>query len=368
MTIRFKGAQCAWALALALCVSQTMAQSSYTVSTLDGVHLTFAADERLDEADRVLGNRSRFVFQSSIGGLGPFGGYVPRSAYWAASTSTTVSPTSLFGSAAEWSTRAVSDNGRWQALASTATDRLARSQGTSVTRLDAAQGTTPGHVVTDINNIGDMAGFNSSRNGDGVSVDQPLVWRNGLRQSLPLNGAVGGRAQTVNNLGDVAGALWFPPLPGTNAADFVWRAARWQQGAVTWVADPAVVAGASVVTAMNDRGDMLVSSRNGGYSAFVVSASGQVTALSPQRSMVLAYDINASGVAVGEAGGRAVFWVNGVEVDLAAHLAAKGVTRVGNWQLLAVLDINDKGSMIVRYRLPSDAASTFRKARLTARP
>lgn len=345
------------------------AQSGYTVNALDGVYATNASfAEVLDNTNRVLGNRSRWSLQGPQFSLSPFGGNVARSAYWPASTAAKVSPTSLFSLATEWSTQVVSDNGQWQGLISTSMYYFGRSQGTKVMRMDAAQGMTPSYVIRDINNSGDMVGHSGVQVGQEPPVDRPYLWRNGVIQPMNIDGAVGGRATTINNLGEVGGNLLFPALPGTNVSERVARAAKWQNGVVTWLADTATFGTNSSVLAMNDAGDMVVVSNSGLYGSFVVTAAGQVTRLSPQRGYVQARDINASGVVVGEADGRVVFWVNGVEVDLATHLAAKGVSGVSTWRLQSLLDINDKGSMVVRYSLPSDAIGTTRKARLTAKP
>jgi hypothetical protein len=345
------------------------AQSGYTVNALDGVYATNASfAEVLDNTNRVLGNRSRWSLQGPQFSLSPFGGNVARSAYWPVSTSAKVSPTSLFSLATEWSTQVVSDNGQWQGLISTSTYYFGRSQGTKVTRMDSTQGMTPSYVIRDINNSGDMVGHSGVQVGQAPRVDRPYLWRNGVIQPMNIDGADGGQATTINNLGEVAGNLLFPALPGTNVSERVSRAAKWQNGLVTWLADTATFGTNSAVMAMNDAGDMVVVSNNGLSRSFVVTAAGQVTPLSPQRGFVQARDINASGVVVGEADGRVVFWVNGVEVDLAAHLAAKGVSSVSTWQLISALDLNDKGSMVVRYRLPTDAVGVTRKARLTAKP
>jgi hypothetical protein len=345
------------------------AQSGYTVNALDGVFATTASfAEVLDNTNRVLGNRSRWSLKGPQFSISPFGGNVARSAYWPASTAAKVSPTSLFSLATEWSTQVVSDNGQWQGLISTSTYYFGRSQGTKVMSMTSAQGMTPSHVIRDINNSGEMVGHTGVQVGQEPPVDRPYLWRNGVIQPMNFDGAVGGRAAAINNLGDVAGTLLFPALPGNFASERIARAAKWQNGVVTWLADTATFGNNSDVVAMNDAGDMVVVSDNGIYRSFVVTAAGEVTPLSPQRGFVQARDINASGVVVGEADGRVVFWVNGVEVDLAAHLAAKGVSSVSTWRLLSLLDINDKGSMVVRYRLPSDAAGSSRKARLTAKP
>jgi hypothetical protein len=357
------------ALGFILATPMAQAQSGYTVNALDGVYATNASfAEVLDNTNRVLGNRSRWSLQGPQFSLSPFGGNVARSAYWPASTAAKVSPTSVFSLATEWSTQVVSDNGQWQGLVSTSTYYFGRSQGTKVMRMDAAQGMTPSHVIRDINNSGDMVGHSGVQAGQEPGVDLPYLWRNGAKQRMNIDGAVGGRATSINNLGDVAGNLFFPALPGDFASEKVSRAAKWQNGVVTWLADTATFGTNSAVMAMNDAGDMVVVSDRGTYRSFVVTAAGLVTPLSPQRGFVQARDINASGVVVGEADGRVVFWVNGVEVDLAAHLAAKGVGGVSTWRLLSLLDINDKGSMVVRYSLPSDAIGTTRKARLTAKP
>jgi hypothetical protein len=63
-----------------------------------------------------------------------------------------------------------------------------------------------------------------------------------------------------------------------------------------------------------------------------------------------------------------VIWVQGQQVDLAQHLAAKGVTTVATWRLISALDINDQGSMVVLYALPGDAVGVLRTARFTAVP
>lgn len=373
MTTRQRALATAWAsvsAALLLAAPMAMAQSGYTVSTLDGVHAPYSVGQRLDNTNRAWGNRSRYTLQDPPPLLTPFGGYVPRSAYWSASTSSKVSPTSQFWLASEWSTDAVSDNGQWQGLVSTVNGNVARGQGGKVIRADASQVNVNDHVLRDINNQGDMVGH-TYRSSSAQPV-QPYLWRNGVAQRMSVGTALGGQANTINNLGEVAGSVWLAPLPGASATDYVTRAAKWQNGVVTWVADPAVFGDRSNVIAMNDAGTMLVSSYTTGGGAYatyrVVTASGQVTTLSTQPGVVWAYDINASGVVVGETANRAVFWVNGVAVDLASHLAAKGVSGISGWQLLSVLDINDKGSMVVRYRVASDTNGNYRNVRFTAKP
>lgn len=360
-------------LAVLMSMGSAHAQSGYTVSTLSSTYPDGLDRFWLDAGNRVYGNRPRFSLAGYIvAGFGGTGGMgeVPRSAYWPASASATVNPTNTFALSTYPATVAMSDNGQWQGLSSTYDGKISRAKGTSNSSVSPSGSSSSGviYVLNDINNAGDMVGHLKS-NG------KPYVWRAGTGSELVCSTCWSGVASvaTINNLGVIGGSGIFerpdPVDPSYTRRDT--RPVRWTHGAVSWVGNPDDFGGDAHVTAMNDAGSMLVRSGTMGSSytvtrTYVVSAAGTVLPLSPSRTYVVANDINASGVVVGRTGGRATMWVNGAEIDLAAHLASKGVSQANTWQWLSVTDINDKGSMLVNYRLPGE--TTVRLARLTAKP
>ena len=87
--------------------SPALAQRTYTVTTLEGV---FDTALRLDPSNRVQGNRSRYSLKGPEGQLSPTGGYVSRSANWAASTAASQQPSSTYLLASQWATLNASDD------------------------------------------------------------------------------------------------------------------------------------------------------------------------------------------------------------------------------------------------------------------
>lgn len=355
------------------------AQSGYTVSTLSSTYPDGLDRFWLDASNRVYGNRPRFSLTGYIvAGFGGTGGTgeLPRSAYWPASTSASVNPSNTFALSTYPATVAVSDNGQWQGLSSTADGKISRAKGTTISSVSPSGSSSSGviFVLKDINNTGDMVGYQKS-------TGTPHVWRAGVASEVVCSTCVpnssvgsGGNAtvSTINNLGMMAGSGLFPTSISNDPYYRLWerRPVRWTNGAISWVGNLADfgAGGDAQVVAMNDAGSMVVQ-QGQGYSAvksYVVSASGTVLPLSTNRDRVAAVDINASGVVVGVADGRAVMWVNGAEIDLAAHLASKGVSQANTWQWLGITDINDAGSMLVEYR--ENSTATIKRARLTAKP
>ncbi len=356
------------AVALACAGHAAHAQRTYTVTTLEGA---FDKAVQLDPANRAQGNRSRYSLKGPEGQLSPTGGYVARSASWAASTATAQQPVSAFALASQWATLKASDNGQWLALKDTNNRTFGRSQSGRAKALASGQGFSPNYRVWAINNIGDMVGHTGAVNSAYQGAYEALWWQNGVSQVLPVAPGVGGWALDINNLGHIGGALQI--LSGTSPNDtqapLVARAAVWKAGALSWVADPAVFGAPSRVLHINDAGTLVVEGQQDGWTTlFQVSPAGQVQALTQRQTSPYPHDMNAAGVVVGQAGNRAVMWVQGQQIDLAQHLAAKGVTAVATWRLMSVLDINDQGSMVVLYALPGDAFGVERKARFTAVP
>jgi hypothetical protein len=368
------------AAALLALMAPAHAQSGYTVSTLSSTYPDGLDRFWLDASNRVYGNRPRFSLTGYIvAGFGGTGGTgeLPRSAYWPASTSASVSPSNTFALSTYPATVAVSDNGQWQGLSSTSDGKISRAKGTSISSVSPNGSSSSGviYVLNDINNTGDMVGYQKS-------TGTPYVWRAGVASEVVCNTCVpnsvlgygsNAKVNTINNLGVMAGAGLFETSIPNDPYYRRWesRPVRWTNGAISWVgnlADFGAGADAQVV-AMNDAGSMLVQQGQPGYTAvksYLVSASGTVLPLSPNRASATAVDINASGVVVGVADGRAVMWVNGAEIDLAAHLASKGVAQANTWQWPGITDINDAGSMLVEYR--ENSTATIKRARLTAKP
>jgi len=166
---------------------------------------------------------------------------------------------------------------------------------------------------------------------------------------------------TINNNGEIGGWIRTSNNPAGTVATVP---VIWRNGSVAWTGDPRVVGEYALGVAMNDAGTLVVQAP-GAKRSYTVSASGAVLPLSPEAGDVEAKDINAAGVVVGAVDGRAVMWVNGQQIDLAAHLASKGVSQANTWQWTMAYDINDKGSMLVYY---IDAQGKSGKARLTAKP
>lgn len=357
------------AAAVLACVAwPAQAQRTYTVTTLEGA---FDKAVQLDPNQRAQGNRSRYSLKGPEGQLSPTGGYVPRSATWSASSAASQSPASAFALASQWATLKASDNGQWLALKDTNNRTFGRSLNGRAKALASGQGFSPNYRVRAINNSGDMVGDTGAVNSAYSGAYEALWWQNGISQVLPSAPGVGGWALDINNLGHIGGAIQI--LSGTSPNDtqapLVARAAVWKAGALSWVADPAVFGAPSRVLHLNDAGTLVVEGQQDGWTTlFQVGATGQVQALTQRQTSPYAHDMNAAGVVVGQAGNRAVMWVQGQQIDLAQHLAAKGVGAVATWRLMSVLDINDQGAMVVLYALPGDAFGVERIARLTAVP
>jgi hypothetical protein len=346
---------------LLLAATMAHAQSGYTVNTLTG--MTYAGDmrERLDNSNIAYGNLPRFSLSGYLVGSigGPADETVPRAAKWNTSTAVTVAASNRFSST-YMVTQAVSDDGVWQGLWSSYDSTTKRAKGVSITNAPSVNrslnGTRYSATIRDINNLGQMVGTQYEQ-----SNYQPYYWASNQGVRLDCGGCYSAMPMTINNRSEIGGWMIPPFTPGVPVPTV---AVIWRNGSVAWTGDPQVFGSNARGVAMNDAGTLVVQSLVNPRS-FTVSASGTVLQLSPQASNVVATDINAAGVVVGEADGRAVMWVNGQPIDLAAHLAAKGVSQANTWKWTRIHDINDKGSMLVYY---TDAQNKVGLARLTAKP
>lgn len=335
------------------------AQSGFTVNTLTGAFYPNDQSERLDNDNKAYGNLPRFVLSAYLAGIivdNSRPGYVQRSAVWPVSTAATVAAANRFSSAAGMSTHAVSDNGVWQGLYDYNSSAPKRANATAIT--SAATVGVKGRP-RDINNQGYMVGGYSNSN---AGPDVAYHWPSSQGVPLDCGGCVGSMAHSVNNNGVVAGQGTFDDTPDGARYNSVML---WRNGALSWRSKPADIGTNPLTVAINDAGTVVVNSFG---TIYTVSASGTVLPLTAEGANAYATDINASGVVVGKANNRAALWINGQQFDLAAYLASKGVSQANTWQWLNIYDINDKGSMLVHYRLPNDTATTIRKARLTAKP
>jgi hypothetical protein len=350
-------------LALALAAPVAQAQSGYTVNTLSGGSLNMAYAAYMDNSNIAYGNDGRI---SLVGGIvewfgGPPLGALPRSAKWDVTSAATASVSRRFPLVSSASTSAVSDDGVWQGVWDTGNGTTKRAKGSTISSAPTVYGTRTKAYVYDINNQGQMVGAQYETESTRA---EPYYWaanQKGVR--LGCGGCFWAAPMTINNRGEIGGWLILPGFGGPKVA------AMWRNGQVAWTGDPQVLGLGAQAVAMNDAGTLVVQSfPMEGKRSFTVSAAGSVLQLSPQATNVVATDINAAGVVVGQVDGRAAMWVNGQEINLAAHLASKGVSVANTWIWLDVIDINDRGSMLATYRLPTDAATTTRQARLTAKP
>jgi hypothetical protein len=352
-----------WAgVALTLSTVQAAhAQSGYTVNTLTGM-IGGSYTEYLDNSDIAYGNLPRFTLSGYLVGSigGPADDTSPRSAKWATSTAATVSASNRFPLSTYMSTQAVSDNGVWQGLWSTYDSTTKRANGTNITNAPSVNRVLGSYrysaTIRDINNLGQMVGTQYEQ-----SYYKPYYWASNQGVRLDCGGCDTAVPLTINNRGEIGGWIRTSNNP---AGTFATVPAIWRNGSVAWTGDPRVLSEYAMGVAMNDAGTLVVQAP-GAKRSYTVSAAGTVLQLSPQASDVVAKDINAAGVVVGAVDGRAVMWVNGQQIDLAAHLASKGVSQANTWQWTMAYDINDKGSMLVYYR---DAQGKVGKARLTAKP
>ncbi|MEY4427679.1 MAG: hypothetical protein RLZZ182_368, partial [Pseudomonadota bacterium] len=256
--------------------SPALAQRTYTVTTLEGV---FDTALRLDPSNRVQGNRSRYSLKGPEGQLSPTGGYVSRSANWAASTAASQQPSSTYLLASQWATLNASDNGQWLALKNTSQATFGRGQNGRATALVSGQGFSPNYRISAINNSGEMVGVTATYNSAYSGASDALWWRNGVLQVLPAAPGVGARAHDINNLGHIGGAVQI--LAGVNAHDttapLVERGAVWKGGTLSWTADPAVFGAPSRVLHINDAGTLVVEGqKDGGTTLFQVGTTGTV--------------------------------------------------------------------------------------------
>jgi hypothetical protein len=353
------------ALGLTLAAATAQAQSSFTVNTLTGARYAWSRDEKLDNNHVAYGNEGRY---SLIGAIvenygGPGNSTLPRSAKWSVSTAATVSASRRFPLVSSVGTQAVSDDGVWQGLWDSNDGSTKRAKGGTVSSAPSVNRTLNGSrynaTIRDINNQGQMVGRQTESN-----KEQPYYWQANQGVRLDCGGCYSAEPLTINNRGEIGGWLIPPFTPGVPVPTLP---AIWRNGSVAWTGDPAVFGNRALGVAMNDAGTLVVQSTIDQRS-FTVSAAGTVLPLSPQANNVVAKDINASGVVVGSADGRATLWVNGQAIDLAAYLASKGVSQANTWTWLDIYDINDLGSMLVTYRVTADASGEVRKARLTAKP
>lgn len=350
-------------LALTFHAPASQAQSGFTVNTLSGGTLNMAYAAYLDNSHIAYGNDGRI---SLVGGIvewfgGSAIGALPRSAKWDVTSAATASVSRRFPLASSVSTSAVSDDGVWQGLWDTSSGSTKRAKGGTISLAPTAYGNSTKAYVYDINNLGQMVGAQYETES---SRAEPYYWatnQKGVR--LDCGGCYRAAPMTINNRGEIGGWLILPGFNGPKVA------ALWRNGQVAWTGDPQVLGLGAQAVAMNDAGTLVVQSFPvEGKRSFTVSAAGTVLQLSPQATNVEAKDINAAGVVVGQVDGRAAMWVNGQELNLAAYLASKGVGVANTWAWSDILDINDKGSMLVTYRLPTDPPTTTRQARLTAKP
>lgn len=361
-SLPLRAAACA---AILLMTATAHAQSGYTVNTLTGSAGGNWGEQYLDNSNIAYGNLPRFTLTGYLVGSigGPADSTSPRSAKWATSTAATVSASSRFPLSTYMSTQAVSDDGVWQGLWSTYDSTTKRAKGTTISDAPSVNRTLNGSRysanIRDINNLGQMVGTQYE-----LQRDQPYYWASNQGVRLDCPACTSAAPLTINNRGEIGG--WLKRDNNPTGFDSI-VPAIWRNGTVAWTGDPQVFGENAIGVSMNDAGTLVVQALVGSTRrSYTVTSTGTVLPLSPQAADVMARDINAAGVVVGSADGRAVMWVNGQPVDLAAHLASKGVSQANTWQWLSIFDINDKGSMLVNYRLPGE--TTLRQARLTAKP
>jgi hypothetical protein len=382
-------------LLLALSASAAQAQSSYTLSVLKAPSspyaMPLASQWAIDSSQQVTGpawwfttyNLNPITFKL----VASYDRYVTR---WAASTSSSVSPTKLYTK--QWDVASsVSPNGRKVVL--TYTRQLYDATARTAVPTDPAAGMTAG-----VTNDGVIA-VNVPR---GIDLQAPLsptfspaTWRQGAGLvMLPQGQAGGGVVSAINASGTVAGAV----LDGVTS---VAHAALWSAGALQLL--PEVPGQASQVLGLNDPGQALLmrarvscplpGQQGCTYSPGLLSVrtNGQEQAVDPGPGRaILRALINGSGVVVGHTelltgqevdggqfapgglgyssgngSGRAFIWANGVFSDLTTVVAGKGAKLPSGAILTNVLALNDQGSLVAVMKASDGVLSVVR---LTAKP
>jgi hypothetical protein len=337
--------------------------SGYTVTTLRstyGDNTGFFDPQRftIDHTHRVLGARSQFSLShylaGSLIGLGLANAYVGRPATWAATTATSVAPTTLPQTTDDMVLAAASDDGQWQVVRSTASTPVYRVlHNGALTRVSAPANTQLG--LTGINNQGVATGSLLNL-ADGTRT--PVVWRAGQLTRLPTGGFDSGLGVALNNSGQVVGQVF--NKEGQAAELAVWTD--------TTLATPlAGVTAWSAGRLINDRGSIVTlhgPTVGQGPSLWGLLRQGQLTPLADAADVT---DLNHLDTALGRNdSGRAKLWLNGQAQDLTDWLLAKGTALPAGAKVTQGLAINDAGSMVLLYSVNGNAQQPM--VRVTAKP
>lgn len=239
-------------------------------------------------------------------------------------------------------------------------------------------------------------------NDSGVVVSNyPQLWSQGQASGQFLSPGPGrfGEALAINASGLVAGAV-------VNSSNYLQQAAVWSNGA--WQVLPEVAGISSLVTQVNDKGQMVVvrapqvdcvdtteirGCKMGPRSVYLREPNGVETAVlgagdarrlgrmllnnagvvvgcqsSPTTQVPVVNGFSRLSPALDQSscldGGRAYIWQKGVLSDLTTYVSSKGVKLPAGAVLTDVVAINDKGSLVAQMNV----GTTKSLVRLTAKP
>lgn len=217
-----------------------------------------------------------------------------------------------------------------------------------------------------MNNLDWVAGRDTASN----LRDVAAVWRHGAVTQLDLGSFNESGARAINDAGLVVGYVARDqPPPNANGVAPDYFPAVWTNDRLSWVGDESL----RTVQALgvNKAGQALLTN---GQQSYVLS-NGVLTPILGGSSTngIYALALNNQGTVVGcrkEPGYHNVhlgfIWKNGVMTDLAAELAAKGVTLPSGVVLGCPVAINDSGSILAFYQKTADRTVTW--FRLNAKP
>lgn len=190
-----------------------------------------------------------------------------------------------------------------------------------------------------INNTGTVVGYTSlAVNGSGW-VDRACMLNTGLLQVLPTLGGSFSYAYDVNESNQVVG---FSYTTGESAR----HATLWRNGVAI---DLGTLGGAnSQAYAINQSGQIVGAAENASARVhaflFQLNGNGQVTSRTDLGELgggfSYAYDVNNGGEVVGTSDSRALYWKQGIPIDL-----NKRAGPLANWRLSSAQAIGDNGAI-----------------------
>jgi uncharacterized membrane protein len=204
--------------------------------------------------------------------------------------------------------------------------------------------------------------------GDVYRIDPPngqrhitaTLWHDGLEIPLPVpDSSWNSESASINDAGQIVGTL--TSMVGEQ------HAVRWSQGVIDWTGPDRTLA-----AAINASGQILVNTRGGyGHTGTAAVWTGNTSVqLVPilANANVGGAAMNASGDVVGSYGGKPFVWKSGVFHDLMQYAVEQGAKLPSGTVITEVLDINDRGDILVRTSRNTGFSTVQGSARLNVTP